>query len=115
MVVCHLSMVFTPGGGGQPEPPSRDEVLDAQLAAKAVRQRNIVHPAAGANRRVEWRAIVRTLDRNTVFTEWHLAACSEPSNADGHCPEGRRLIATEGEPAGHCLVEGRCLLCDTSA
>ena len=113
--VSHLCMVFTPNGGGPLEPPSQDEVLDAQLTAKAARGRSVVHPSAPTDRRIVWRAVVRSPDRNTVFTEWHLAACTEPSNADAHCPEGRRLIATTGEPAGHCVVSGQCLICEAAA
>lgn len=46
------------------------------------------------------------------MTEWHLVGCSDPTLGDAHCPEGRRLIETIGQPEGHCLVKDRCPVCD---
>lgn len=107
-------MVFSPSGGAA-SGPSAEEVLDAQLEAKLARARTAVHPPTNGSRRLAWRAIVHTRDRNTVITEWHLAGCSAPGSAAMHCPEGRRLLLDAGEPAGHCLVDGRCGLCGTGS
>ena len=104
-------MVFTPIRGAPFDPDDAKRVLDAQLAAKAVRAKSTVHPSS-AGRRLAWRAVVRMRDRNTVSTEWHLAACSASADADAHCPEGRGLISTTGDPEGHCLIGGQCPRCD---
>lgn len=105
-------MVFTPSSGGPFQPPSADEVLDAQLTAKARRGRSILHPTPTTERRLAWRAVVRARQREAIMTEWHLVGCSDPTLGDAHCPEGRRLIETIGQPEGHCLVKDRCPVCD---
>jgi hypothetical protein len=61
--------------------------------------------------RLSWRAIVHVLDRESVRTEWHMATCTAPYDPAAHCTEDRRLIATLGQPDGHCLMGGRCLRC----
>ena len=65
--------------------------------------------------RLRWRVVVRTeghLDpaRATRPLAWHLAGCAEPP-AEVHCPEGRRLLTSGGDPEGHCLVDGACPRC----
>jgi hypothetical protein len=103
-------MVFAPRGG-PPFKPSADEVLEAELAAKLARERAPIHPPAAGARRLAWRAVVHTRDRENARTEWHLAACSSPASPLAHCPEGRRLLTSDGDPAGHCLVDAACGLC----
>jgi hypothetical protein len=66
--------------------------------------------------RLRWRAIVRVgqkLDasRGQQPLAWHLVECAEPSRSGNHCEVGRLLMATDGNPDGHCLVEGACPRC----
>jgi len=66
--------------------------------------------------RLRWRVVVRTegkLDpsRPSRPLAWHLVTCSEAELADAHCEEGRRLMATVGDPEGHCLLDGVCPRC----
>jgi len=60
---------------------------------------------------VTWRAVVHVLDRDTVQTTWHIAACTAPLEAAAHCPEGQRLLETVGDPDGHCVVDDQCCRC----
>ena len=66
------------------------------------------HPDALHTR---WRAIVH-LEGDQVLTAWHVAACGSTNNRAAHCPEGRRLLESGGDPDGHCLIDGRCARCD---
>ena len=66
--------------------------------------------------RLRWRVVVRTegkLDpsRPSRPLAWHLVTCRELELADSHCEEGRRLLATAGDPEGHCLLDGICPRC----
>ncbi|MBV9577554.1 MAG: hypothetical protein JO057_03070 [Chloroflexi bacterium] len=77
-------------------------------------------PAAPVVTRVYWRAVVRTggqvgSTRERDRVEWHLAACTAPTEARSHCTEGRHLIETVGHPDGHCIVNGVCGLCGAEA
>jgi hypothetical protein len=70
--------------------------------------------------RVFWRAVVRTggqvgASRERDRVEWHLAACTAPTEMGSHCTEGRHLIETIGHPDGHCLINGVCGLCGAEA
>ena len=70
--------------------------------------------------RVFWRAVVRTggqvgATRERDRVEWHLAACSAPTDEGSHCTEGRHLIETVGHPDGHCIIDGSCGLCGAEA
>jgi hypothetical protein len=58
-----------------------------------------------------WRAIVQVANRDTVHTTWHLAACKAPSDLASHCPEGQRLLQTNEDPDGHCLIDNECGRC----
>ena len=65
---------------------------------------------------LRWRAVVRAgqrLDpaRGQPPVAWHLAGCDDPTRAEAHCAMGRHLIATDGNPDGHCLVAGACPRC----
>jgi hypothetical protein len=51
-------------------------------------------------------------DADTVRTEWHLAGCQSPAESSAHCPEGQRLMETEGQPDGHCVLDGHCGRCE---
>ena len=66
--------------------------------------------------RLRWRVVVRTEGhfdpaRATRPLAWHLVDCAEPPRADAHCLEGRRRLASGGDPEGHCLVDGACPRC----
>jgi hypothetical protein len=65
---------------------------------------------------LRWRAIVRVgqkLDasRGHQPLAWHLVDCVETARADAHCDVGRLLMATDGNPDGHCLVDATCPRC----
>ena len=76
-----------------------------------------VHPRArDEGARLRWRAVIHAgqkLDpaRGQQPVAWHLADCDDPSRAEAHCDIGRHLIATDGNPDGHCQVAGICLRC----
>jgi hypothetical protein len=77
-------------------------------------------PAAPKQKRVYWRAVVRTggqlgASRERDRVEWHLSACTALQEVGSHCTEGRHLIETVGHPDGHCIVEGVCGLCGAEA
>lgn len=68
-----------------------------------------VHSASHVRRR--WRVVVgtRSLDPSSPSRPlaWHLADCQD----DAHCGQGASLIATAGDPDGHCLIDGHCARC----
>ena len=68
------------------------------------------NPPDGATR-LQWRAVVRMRDRESLITTWHMAGCAAASNPAAHCPEGQRLIEKLGDPDGHCLIDGKCSRC----
>jgi hypothetical protein len=76
-----------------------------------------VHTQAREGRaRLRWRAVIHAaqkLDpaRGQLPVAWHLADCGDPSRAEAHCEMGRHLIATDGNPDGHCRVAGVCPRC----
>ncbi|MBV9359464.1 MAG: hypothetical protein JO023_28465 [Chloroflexi bacterium] len=78
-------------------------------------------PAATASApRFRWRAIVRVgqrfdAARGHQSLAWHLADCADPAQLEAHCQLGRHLIATDGNPDGHCLVDGVCPRCPAIA
>ena len=73
------------------EPPPDPDVMP--------RRGSVVHAPDQSERHLLWRAIVHARDCDPVGqTEWHLAACSRPGDEAVHCPEGRRLMRTTGEP-----------------
>ena len=94
----------------------------------ATRQAPVVpHEAAAAPRRpdhlnipntadgrphLRWRAVVHAAEKETVHTSWHLTACSAPMDPHAHCAQGQRLIETQLDPDGHCLVDGCCGRCN---
>jgi hypothetical protein len=66
--------------------------------------------------RLRWRAVIhpgQKLDpaRGQQPVAWHLADCDDPTRAESHCDIGRHLIATDGNPDGHCRVGGACPRC----
>jgi hypothetical protein len=66
--------------------------------------------------RLRWRAVIRTgekLDpaRGLQAVAWHLADCDDPARSEAHCDMGRHLLATDGNPDGHCRVDGVCPRC----
>ncbi|HET6318747.1 MAG TPA: hypothetical protein VFG86_20020 [Chloroflexota bacterium] len=70
--------------------------------------------------RFRWRAVIRSgqkLDpaRGIQPVAWHLADCDDPWRDDAHCEIGRHLIATDGNPDGHCLVGGACPRCPAAS
>jgi hypothetical protein len=76
--------------------------------------------AASTPPRFRWRAIVRVgqrfdAARGHQSLAWHLADCADPAQLEAHCELGRHLIATDGNPDGHCLVDGSCPRCPATA
>jgi len=70
-----------------------------------------------AARRFRWRAVIRStgkLDPSAGHpaVAWHLADCSAPASNEAHCDVGRRLIGLDGNPDGHCLLDGVCPRCE---
>jgi len=97
-------MVFSHNSSASPAPPADPEVKP--------RRGGVVHAPELGKQRLVWRAIVHVRDRDSVqHTEWHLATCSNVTDEAAHCPEGRRLMSTVGEPDGHCMVGRRCGRC----
>jgi hypothetical protein len=76
--------------------------------------------ARNVRARLRWRAVIRTGEklgpaRGLEAVAWHLADCDDPTRAEAHCDVGRHLLATDGNPDGHCRVAGVCPRCpDTS-
>ena len=95
----------------EPTPNTGDELPAGKAKAE---------PAAPKQKRVYWRAVVRTggqlgASRERDRVEWHLSACTALQEVGSHCTEGRHLIETVGHPDGHCIVEGVCGLCGAEA
>jgi len=70
-----------------------------------------------ASPRLRWRVIVRTggkLDPSKPSRPlaWHLTTCVDAERSDIHCDEGRRRMAQNDDPDGHCLLDGVCPRCD---
>ncbi len=66
--------------------------------------------------RLHWRAIVRVgpkLDasRGQQPLAWHLTECTNPGSSEAHCEVGRLLMVTDGNPDGHCQIDGACPRC----
>ena len=73
-------------------------------------------PMGGTRARLRWRAIIHAeqkLDpaRGQPPVAWHLADCDDPARSEAHCELGRRLLASDGNPDGHCRVAGTCPRC----
>ena len=65
---------------------------------------------------LRWRAVVHAAQkidpaRGQQPVAWHLAECGDPARAEAHCAIGRHLMATDGNPDGHCQVAGVCPRC----
>jgi hypothetical protein len=74
-------------------------------------------PTPSTRTRLRWRVVIHAgekLDasRGQQPLAWHLAECADPPSAEAHCDIGRRLIATDGNPDGHCLIGGVCPRCE---
>lgn len=72
-----------------------------------------VEPAARADPRLYWRAVVNGNRRPgdgqiDGGVAWHLAGCAAPASAASHCPEGQLLLSSTRDPDGHCLIDGVC-------
>ena len=72
-------------------------------------------PVVAASR-LYWRAVVNGNRKSgdgriDAGVAWHLADCPAPSSAESHCPEGQILLGTQGNPDGHCLIDGVCQRC----
>jgi hypothetical protein len=77
-------------------------------------------PAAAPGPRFRWRAVIHAgqkLDpaRGLQPVAWHLADCDNPTQIESHCEIGQALIATDGNPDGHCYVGGVCPRCPREA
>ena len=70
-----------------------------------------------APRRFRWRAVIHSAGKkldpsgNQPTVAWHLADCDTPTDVEAHCEIGRHLIALDGNPDGHCFVNGACPRC----
>jgi hypothetical protein len=76
----------------------------------------VLTQSGGTRARQRWRAFVhpgQKLDpaRGVQPIAWHLADCDDPARSEAHCAVGRHLLATDGNPDGHCLVGGTCPRC----
>ncbi len=65
--------------------------------------------------RLRWRVVVRTGEKGKIDPSkpsrplaWHLVTCADNELPAAHCPEGRRLIDSDDDPDGHCLLDGEC-------
>jgi hypothetical protein len=70
----------------------------------------------GPRPRLRWRAVIHPGDkldpaRGVQAVAWHLADCDDPSRSEAHCDVGRHLLASDGNPDGHCHVAGVCPRC----
>jgi hypothetical protein len=70
--------------------------------------------------RLRWRVVIHAGEkidpsRGQQSLAWHLAECSSPASLEAHCDVGRRLIAADGNPDGHCLIGGVCPRCEQAA
>src|SRR5205807_1161041 len=70
----------------------------------------------GAQNRLYWRVIVSTAgtidgSRSSRPLSWHLTACTDAASDAAHCRQGRELRAGNGDPDGHCLIDGECARC----
>jgi len=77
-------------------------------------------PTPSTAPRLRWRVVIHAGEkidpsRGQQSLAWHLAECGDPPSAEAHCDIGRRLIATDGNPDGHCLIGGVCPRCDQAA
>jgi hypothetical protein len=77
-------------------------------------------PTPSTAPRLRWRVVIHAGEkidpsRGQQSLAWHLAECGDPSSSEAHCDIGRRLIATDGNPDGHCLIGGICPRCDQAA
>jgi hypothetical protein len=66
--------------------------------------------------RLRWRAVIHAGQkfdpaRGQQPVAWHLAECDDPAQWEAHCDIGRHLMATDGNPDGHCQVAGVCPRC----
>jgi hypothetical protein len=83
-------------------------------------ERGAATQAGGPRPRLRWRAVIHPGDkldpaRGVQAVAWHLADCHDPSRSDAHCDVGRHLLATDGNPDGHCRVAGVCPRCPDTA
>src|SRR5262249_13076458 len=72
--------------------------------------------AAAGRPRFRWRAVIHAgqkIDpaRGLQPVAWHLAECEDTWRSESPCEIGRHLIATDGNPDGHCYVHGTCPRC----
>jgi hypothetical protein len=70
--------------------------------------------------RLRWRVVIHAGEkidpsRGQQPLAWHLAECGDPSRPEAHCDVGRRLMAADGNPDGHCLIGGVCPRCEQAA
>jgi hypothetical protein len=66
--------------------------------------------------RLHWRAVVHAGERLDASRgqqplAWHLVECAKPAAVESHCEAGQRLMESDGNPDGHCLVDGECPRC----
>ena len=66
-------------------------------------------------KRLHWRVTVQSASKQDGSRgpkmAWHLVDCADPVLESAHCLEGRLLLAANGDPDGHCLVDEACPRC----
>ena len=92
------------------------ESESSQLTQTGLSQSGGPIPAGQPPARLRWRAVVHA--RQSVDAAhgqqpiaWHLADCDDPARPEAHCDIGRHLLASDGNPEGHCRVAGTCPRC----
>jgi hypothetical protein len=90
--------------------------VESNAQSKGSSQQNTQLRAPDDAPRVRWRAVVHVGQRFDAARgqqplAWHLVGCDDPARPEAHCALGRHLLATDGNPDGHCWVGGTCPRC----
>ena len=96
--------------------PVQSDAESSQPKQAGSSKSSVPTQAQGSRPRLRWRAIIhpgQKLDpaRGVQPVAWHLADCDDPAQAEAHCDVGRHLLASDGNPDGHCRVGGVCPRC----
>src|SRR6266702_8120000 len=97
-----------------PQPLLRASTRHASPTGCSAAGTDVSMPPSAA--RLRRRVLVRTTGRLDAASPnsplaWHLADCRDPRLPEAHCAEGRRLLAADADPDGHCLIRGVCPRC----
>ena len=85
--------------------------IDEAPPTTATQEAALPQPSA----RLFWKAVIRVgarfgATREGDRVEWHLSGCAAPEGGE-HCSEGQRLLDLNGQPDGHCVINGVCGRC----